>query len=318
MVRMMKNPAWLVKLQLAAAIFLTLAVLISHYLAPLAASQLGDVTFLLNWGAPATFAPENREHFADRLEPWAIMGLTMPVFKGLTPQVRPPTVPVIEPPQTQEPGDDDNPVVVNPPQQVDLSRFTIGIYHSHTTESFQSSFGVQRSEDANKNVTLLGRLLSEILTENGVKVVHSQKVHDIPYNRSYINSAETIKEMQEIAPEMFLMIDLHRDAVLGLTRETSTVVINGKRAGRIAFVIGNSHHRWEENYMVAYQLHQIINSLYPGLSRGVIQRRVTFNQELRPGIPILVEIGDVKNTIEECEYTIELFAEALLNFLRSR
>lgn len=318
MVRMMKNPAWLVKLQLAAAIFLTLTVLISHYLAPLAASQLGDVTFLLNWGAPAVFAPDTQEHIADRLEPWVIMGLTMPVFRGLSPQVKPPTVPVADPPLNQDPVDDDSPVVVNPPQQVDLSRFTIGIYHSHTTESFQPSFGSQRSEDANKNVTRLGRLLSGILTDNGVKVVHSQKVHDIPYNKSYIHSAETIKEMQEIAPEMFLVIDVHRDAVLGLTRETSTVVINGKRAGRIAFVIGNTHHRWEENYLVAYQLHQMINSLYPGLSRGVIERKVTFNQELRPGIPILVEIGDVKNTVEECEYTMELFAEALLHFLRSR
>jgi stage II sporulation protein P len=106
-------------------------------------------------------------------------------------------------------------------------------------------------------------------------------------------------------------IDIHRDSQ---RRDKTTTTIDGKPYARISFVIGTAHDNWEQNLKLARQLHNKMESLYPGLSKGVfLKNRATgngeYNQSLSPR-SILVEIGGVDNNFDEVFRTTKALARA--------
>ncbi|MEW9033203.1 MAG: stage II sporulation protein P, partial [Planifilum fimeticola] len=91
--------------------------------------------------------------------------------------------------------------------------------------------------------------------------------------------------------------------------------INGKPYATIAFVVGTANDNWEENEKFARQVHNKLEELYPGLSKGVFRKSRAqgngeYNQSLSPR-SILVEIGGVDNTFEEAYRTAEALARAI-------
>ena len=185
------------------------------------------------------------------------------------------------------------------------------IYHTHTTESFLPTSGVNFTEDLEFTVARLGAELARILrNEYNISVVHNAQIHDYNRDASYGVAIGTLRELLETYPDADLVVDLHRD---GLDRKLSTAQIGGQAVGRIMFVVGSRHPNWQENYQLADYLHQILEELAPGISRGVRERPLVYNQHLHTG-SLLIEVGGHENSLEEALRAIPYLAKALSRY----
>ncbi|MDR7207103.1 stage II sporulation protein P [Priestia megaterium] len=67
---------------------------------------------------------------------------------------------------------------------------------------------------------------------------------------------------------------------------------------------------------MAIELDKVLNELYPGVSRGVVQKDEgiasvsSYNQDLHEG-SIMVNIGGVENTLKEETRTAKMLAKAI-------
>lgn len=193
----------------------------------------------------------------------------------------------------------------------------VGIYHTHTGETYALSDGVARLDGQEGGVVTVGRALAAALAARGVAVVHNTKIHDVPYPRSYLASRETAEEMLRAHPGVVAMLDIHRDAAK--TRKQSVVRIHGEPVATILLVVGSDAREpfptWRQNRVFAERLAAALNGRYPGLCQGVRVKSGRYNQFLHPHA-LLVEIGSVENRTEEAVRAAELFAEVLADQIR--
>lgn len=184
------------------------------------------------------------------------------------------------------------------------------VYHTHTTESFVPTSGKNFSENLELTVARLGLELTNLLRNKyNIPVIHNRQIHDIPRSTSYETALVTATELLRTYPDTNLIIDLHRD---GIDRKISTARINGENMGKVLFVVGSRHPNWQENYNKALFLHEYLEKTVPGLSRGVRERPLVYNQHLHTGA-LLVEVGGHENSLEEALRTIPYLAHALAN-----
>ena len=201
--------------------------------------------------------------------------------------------------------------------RTDQSRYTpaisgdaprVLIYHTHTTESFVPETGKAFSENMEKTVVVLGEDLADILEQTyGIPVLHHTEIFDIPRREGYANALPRIQEILEENPQVEVVLDLHRD---GVPRTVTTLDINGKLTGRLLFVVGTRHEKWDQNLRFALFLQQLIEDRYPGLSRGVRKQNYIYNQHLHQR-SIIVEIGGHENDLMEVRNTIPYLAEII-------
>lgn len=182
------------------------------------------------------------------------------------------------------------------------------IYHAHTTESFLPTSGEKFTEDLAQTVARLGAELAVLLREeHAIPVVHNREIHDLPRSTAYEVALSTVRELLETHPEVLLLLDLHRD---GVDRNISTAMLNGQATGRILFVVGSRHPGWQRNFAKALFLHEALEEIAPGLSRGVRERPFSFNQHLHPGA-LLIEVGGHENSLQEALRAVPHLARAL-------
>lgn len=205
----------------------------------------------------------------------------------------------------------------------------VAIYHTHTSETYIDD---PRKQDNNGhvmpgnigNIGMAGIELARALYEkHNFRVIHTTRIHDDIYRRSYYNSRQTVKNLIENNPEIDLLLDIHRDA--GWSNGDVVSVIDGKRAARVMIVVTtdtfefahldgqNRNNYWQKNLDIANKLADKIKELYPGLLFRVETRDTTYNhynQDLHPH-SLLLEIGDYRNTTEEAVYSSRLVADAI-------
>ncbi|WP_304544015.1 stage II sporulation protein P [Desulforamulus aquiferis] len=199
------------------------------------------------------------------------------------------------------------------------SDILVAIYNTHTGEAYAISEGTERVAGKGGVVAVAAEIQQVLEKKFSIRVVRSEKVHDLQYATSYIESEKTARELVAKYPKMLAMLDIHRDA--GKTREQSLVEINGNKVATILMVVGSDARRpfpnWKENYNFACQLADKLDELYPGLCIGVQVKEGRYNQFLHPGA-VLVEMGTVENSLEEAKASGEMFAEALGEVLKEK
>lgn len=210
--------------------------------------------------------------------------------------------------------------------------YSVLIIHTHTTESYTPSekynytpTDTDRTTDKDYNMVRVGDEIEKILTTKGIKVYHDTTINDYPsYSGSYNKSAMAIENHVKNDPSIKIVLDVHRDAIIGKNGEKVkySTKIDGKEAAKIMFVVGSDlnglkHDNWNENMSFATQLQRHTLSLYPDLCRPVNFRKQRFNQHLAPG-GIIVEVGTNANTLDEAIYGAQCFATALADFLNSQ
>lgn len=202
------------------------------------------------------------------------------------------------------------------------------IYHTHTSETYIDD---PRLQDNNGhvlsgnigNVAKVGAELARVLSKKyNFRVIHTTRVHDKSYARSYLNSRQTVKEFIEKNPKVDLLLDIHRDGIKRISRDEITTVVNGQRAAKIMIVVTNGkfdfahfnlvgyHSEWERNLEFARKLAAKMEEFYPGLLHRVEIRDTTYNQDLHPH-SLLLEIGDYRNTTQEAIQSVHLLAEVI-------
>ncbi|MBE7029402.1 MAG: hypothetical protein E7405_04045 [Ruminococcaceae bacterium] len=195
------------------------------------------------------------------------------------------------------------------------------IVHTHGSESYNPT---DRSEDVNKNIVLVGKEMKNIFSENGINVIHSEKMHDIPkFNNSYKNSLETINYYLDKYPSINIVLDIHRDAMITDKGEVFKVVntFNDVKASQVMFVVGTNsgglkHDNWKTNLKFAIHCQERLNALFPNIARPINIRGERFNQHATNG-SLIIEIGTNGNTMEESLISGKITAQAISDVIKN-
>jgi stage II sporulation protein P len=207
------------------------------------------------------------------------------------------------------------PRIIRPVSKTSPGTVDVIIYHTHTTESFVPSSGRDFTDDLTLTVVRLGEELAEILEkEYGITVVHDKTIHDIPRTPAYNKALPTVTNLVEEYPEAKLVIDLHRD---GQIRSLTTTQLNGETIAKVMLVVGKRNNpSWQQNAKASNFLHHNLERIAAGLSRGVREYSVDYNQHVHPGA-VLIEVGGNLNSLEETLRTIPYLAKSLSELVNS-
>lgn len=194
------------------------------------------------------------------------------------------------------------------------------IVHTHGSESYNP---FDRSQDKTKNIVKVGSEMVKVFKENGINVIHSEKMHDIPmFNNSYKNSLATVNEMLKKYPDIKIVLDIHRDAMITESGEVFKVIkdFNGKKFAQVMFVVGTdegglSHENWRENLKFAIQCQKRLNEIVPDIARPINLRKERFNQHTT-NASVIIEIGTNGNTLLESVESGKITAQAISDVLK--
>lgn len=202
-------------------------------------------------------------------------------------------------------------------------RKVVFIYHTHNRESWVPELkdrgvtDIKDAFDAETNITLVGKALAERLEELGIGAVHSDtdyytEVKDYNWNFSYKYSEKTVEAALREHRDLAFLFDIHRDSQ---RRDVTTATIDGVTYAQVYFIIGRRNPDWKENEAFAGKLHDALERLKPGISRGIWGKGAgsgngEYNQSFSK-TSVLIEIGGPENTLEECLRTADVLAEAI-------
>ncbi|MGI6658430.1 MAG: stage II sporulation protein P [Dethiobacteraceae bacterium] len=216
---------------------------------------------------------------------------------------------------SQSAAEQSEPQITFPLRQQLTGERTVLLYHTHATESFVPSSGSAfAAADLSQTITQLGAELADLLqNEYQIPVYHDRTIHDVPRTGAYERALPRLTALLNKYPETVLVVDLHRD---GVAKKITTTELNGQAAARVLFVVGSRHEKWRENMSKAEFLHNALEKMAPGISRGIRERPLVYNQDVHPGC-LLIELGGYQNSLEEARRTLPLLAEALALLYRS-
>ncbi|MBP2645382.1 MAG: stage sporulation protein [Firmicutes bacterium] len=194
----------------------------------------------------------------------------------------------------------------------------VGIYHTHTSESFIPWSGAAHAPGGKQgDIVAAGEALVNKLAEHGIPALQSKKVHDYPsFMKAYGPSEETAKNMLSENPSLQMIFDFHRDAG---TKDDCTAVVNGLPTARIMIVVATGQEglpqpHWQQNHAFAKLIDAKLNQHYPGLSRGIRLDDWRYNQHLFPRA-LLIEVGCQENEKEEVLRSMSFLADVLAEIL---
>lgn len=193
------------------------------------------------------------------------------------------------------------------------------ILHTHATEAYTPDgtdsylpSDNSRTLDEGQNMLRVGDEMERVFTEMGLSVLHDRTLYDYPkYAGSYGRSGPAAQAYLEQYPSIKLVLDVHRDALIGSNGTVYKAVtsIDGVDTAQVMLVVGSGedHPGWTENLALAAKLQKSLDTLYPTLARPMTLRQSTYNQELAPGF-LLVEVGSHGNTLQEALAGARAFA----------
>jgi len=213
------------------------------------------------------------------------------------------------------------------PVQTTGERDVVFIYHSHNRESFLPLLPPGTVADnayhSKANITMVGDRLKSSLESNGIganidktditgKLLNSGMKYYESYEMSRPVVAQAIKQNDNLK----FFFDLHRD--WHSEKSFTTKEINGKSYARLFFVVGGDNPNYEKNAKLAWDLHKQLEKKYPGISRGVTEKKGqgtngVFNQDLSSN-SIVIEFGGVSSNLEELYRTADAFAEVFSDY----
>lgn len=210
---------------------------------------------------------------------------------------------------------------------------SILIYHTHTTESYNSFSQnlvytpgtTDRTLDFNYNVVRVGEELKRILEKQyGYKVYHSKDINDYPeYKGSYSRSLKVIEKYKSEHPDIKIFIDLHRDAIgNGSKKVKVSTVAFGYEVAKVMLVVGTDklglyHPFWRQNLLFAVHLQKNLSKICPQITRPINLSAARYNQHVSP-YAIIIEVGSNGNTLEEALRSCQIVAKALDDTIMGR
>lgn len=194
---------------------------------------------------------------------------------------------------------------------------TIYIYNTHQTEEYKPTSYLEYS--VNPNVLMASYILEEQLSKKGhVVLVEEESVSKLrtTLGLNYAGSYKVTRSMMENAkknnPTLKYYIDLHRDS---LTRDKTTLTVDGKGYAKILFIVGLENSNYQENLDFTNKISDLLNQKVKGLSKGIYKKEGplvngVYNQDFSNRV-ILIELGGNENTIDEVYRSLIVLGEVL-------
>ncbi|MBR3199123.1 MAG: stage II sporulation protein P [Bacilli bacterium] len=211
--------------------------------------------------------------------------------------------------------------VSNPNTETIEKNPEVFLYNTHQGESYEGK--ALEGYNITPGVMMASYIMQKKLMDQNINtLVMEENINDylnlnnMRYSKSYLVSRKFLEEILNKNKDLKLIIDIHRDSI---SKEKSTININGKSCAKILFVIGKEYSTYQENLKITNNINNKIKEKYPSLTRGVIIKggkgnNGIYNQDLNSNIT-LMEIGGEKNTIEEVLNTIDLIAPILGEYI---
>lgn len=198
------------------------------------------------------------------------------------------------------------------------------IVHTHGSEAYtMDGTDIYQESDASRttdeayNVVRIGDEMQTVFESMGLTVVHDRTLYDYPqYSGAYGRSCEGIEAWLNEYPSIQIVLDVHRDALIG---EDGTVYkavteVDGEKTAQVMMIVGTDdlgqeHPNWQNNLALAVRIQQNLDTQWPSAARPITLRSSRFNQQLTQG-SLLVEVGSHGNTLQEALRGARLFAQA--------
>ncbi len=195
----------------------------------------------------------------------------------------------------------------------------VGIYHTHTAESFVPSSGAAHVPGGKTGeIAEVGAFLADCLEKEGVHAVQTSTVHDYPnFMQAYGASEVTAAQMVKDYPSLTMLLDIHRDAS---PRAGAVAEVNGETAAKLLLIVAQAqavleHPYWQENLRLAKAIEAKLNERYPGLSKGVQLTEWRYNQHLHPHA-LLIEVGSHETSKGEAMRSMKMLSTVLAELIR--
>ncbi len=187
------------------------------------------------------------------------------------------------------------------------------IVHTHGSEAYSMTDGETyepsdpyRTTDCTHNVVRVGEEMATVFRTYGFQVVHDTTLCDYPsYNGAYDRSRAVVEQWLEQYPTIQVVLDVHRDALVGNEGEIYKMVSTeaGEKVAQVMMVLGTdaggaAHPRWKDNLAFALTLQRNLVKGYASMARPTVLRKARYNQQLCPG-SIMVEVGGHGNSLSE-------------------
>ncbi len=212
------------------------------------------------------------------------------------------------------------------PGQTTGERKPVYVYFTHNRETFlpylEGVTDPDRAYHSQINVTKIGDQLKTSLEDRGIgtyidktDIQGSLNNKGLLYGSSYQESRSVVQTAMASNRDFKYLIDIHRDSK---RKNDTTVSLQGNSYAKLAFVIGGKNPNYEKNAKLAKDLHDLLQTKYKGLSRGVIIKNdpgsnSIYNQNLSDSA-LLIEFGGVDNTFEELNRSADALADVFSEY----
>lgn len=191
------------------------------------------------------------------------------------------------------------------PAQGKSGRTQVGIYHTHSDESYVPTDGSE-SIPAKGGIFKVGASLANGLRGRGVNVVDDKTPHEPHDANSYYRSRRTAMNLLKKQP--VALLDVHRDGVPD--PDFYKEKLDDKNITKVRLVVGRQNPNMNTNLEFAKKVKAYMDRTKPGLIKGIFIGHGNYNQDLGPKA-MLLEVGTHTNTRYAAQDGAGILAEAL-------
>lgn len=192
--------------------------------------------------------------------------------------------------------------MVEVPAEAAQAQAAVGIYHTHSDESYVPTDGTASIRGAG-GVIRVGQALASALLRRGLKAIHDATPHDPHDAGAYDRSRRTAVNLLKHKPAA--LFDVHRDTGPAEVYEQS---VAGRTVTKIMMVVGRENPNIGANLAFAKRLKAVVDARHPGLIKGILVTDGKFNQDLHPRA-LLLEVGSHRTPREDAERAVTMLAD---------
>ena len=191
------------------------------------------------------------------------------------------------------------------PVTATTTRDKIGIYHTHSDESYVPTDGTD-TIPFKGGIYQVGSAMVNKLKENQTNVLWDKTPHDPHDNNAYIRSRRTATQLMKNNP--VALFDVHRDGIPDPNYYKDQ--ISGQKVAKLRIVLGRQNPKLSSNTDFAKRLMSYANQIHPQIVKEIYMGKGNYNQDLM-STALLVEAGTHTNSKEAAENGIALLADAV-------
>lgn len=183
---------------------------------------------------------------------------------------------------------------------------TVGIYCTHSDESYQPSDGFYSTRERG-SIYQVAQSLADALGEEGIEAKVNDTLHHPHDAGAYRRSRQTAVDLlRTTLPDC--LIDVHRDGIPDPSSYETEIA--GQKASKIRLLVGRGNQNAELNKDFALAVKAVADRVYPGLIKDIYMGKGAFNQDLLPR-SILFECGTYTISKELVLTSMPMMADVL-------